>query len=291
MNWIERMRSAMEFIEENILEDLDSDSIALVADTTSFHFQRMFSIIMNISLGEYIRHRRLTLAAHEIMSSDIPIIDVALKYGYETHASFTKAFTKMHGIAPIYARQPGINIKAYPPITFNLSIQGDTSMDYKIREFKKTRMVGKTIEVSTANGENMKIIPKFWDDLVRQKALEEITALADKKGQFQGSLVGACMSFDDNAENFTYMIGVESNETNIPDGMIEANFDSQKYAVFEARGPQPEAIQKTWRRIFSEWFPATKFIHAKKAEFEVYNGESECTHCDIWIPIESDKKM
>ncbi|MBN2433979.1 MAG: AraC family transcriptional regulator [Spirochaetes bacterium] len=289
MNWIERMSRAMLFIEENITGDIDIETIAATAQTTPAHFQRMFSIITGITPGDYIRHRRLTLAAQEINSTEISIIDAALKYGYETHSSFTKAFTKMHGFAPLYARKSGQSIKAYPPISFTLSIKGDTSMDYKIRDLKKTRLVGKVVNVSSANGENFRVIPAFWNNLAEQNMVEKIISFADRKGQMKGSLIGVCYDFDIDNECFKYMVGVESSSTDIPEGFTETELTHIKYAVFEANGPQPEAIQKTWKRIFSEWFPATKYIKANAAEMEVYlDKEPACKCCEIWIPIEAD---
>ena len=292
MDWINRMNKAVNFIESNILEKIDSGMIAKEAETTQFHFQRMFHMLSGITVGEYIRRRRLTLAAQEIASSNINIIDTALKYGYESHASFTKAFTKLHGFAPVMARETGISIKAYPPISFHLSIKGDSNMDYKIRELKQLRLIGKSLEVPAKGEDHWKIVPAFWDKCIEDGTINEIQKLKNTNGSLKADVLGAIFYFSENDEIFVYMIAVESNTDSIPEGMEERIINPQSYAIFEEVGPVPETAHKLRKRIFSEWFPATKYIQADAPDFEFANPISESSdlhRCEIWIPVMLEK--
>lgn len=142
MEWLDAMNSAVEYLEANINEKLDIEKVAKIALSSPFHFQRMYYMLTGVTIAEYVRRRRLTLAAQDIMAGD-KIIDISYRYGYETPEAFTKAFRKMHGISPSAAREPGANLKAYPKLSFHISIKGDKSMDYKIVEKEAFTVVGK----------------------------------------------------------------------------------------------------------------------------------------------------
>lgn len=289
MDWIGKMKCAMDYIEGHILETLDSSLIAQQVGTTSFHFQRMFHIITGVTVSDYVRRRRLTLAAHEIALSNTTIIDIALKYGYESHAAFTKAFTKLHGFPPVCARQPGLTLTAYPPISFHLSIQGSTSMKYKIRKIERCCIVGYAIDVSTLDGVNLRLIPRFWDDLCADGRIDLIRKFADTRGNFGDALLGICMDFNESDESFRYMIGVDSNDGMFLEGMERIEIDHQTYAVFTASGTQPDTVQSVCKRIFSEWFPATQYVYANAPELEVYTPGLDAhafgDRCEVWMPI------
>lgn len=132
MEWLERMNRALDYVESNLANEIDMNVVAQMACSSSYNFQRMFSFITDVSLIEYIRRRRLTLAAFEIQNSDAKIIDIALKYGYESPVSFARAFQALHGIAPSLAREDGVILKAYPRMSFQISIKGESEMEYRI---------------------------------------------------------------------------------------------------------------------------------------------------------------
>ncbi|MCT4509523.1 MAG: AraC family transcriptional regulator, partial [Tepidibacter sp.] len=142
MNWLNAMNNAVEYIEDNITKKIDIVQVAKIALSSTFHFQRMYHMITGVTIGEYIRRRRLTLATQDIISGE-KIINVAYKYGYETPEAFTKAFRKMHGISPSVARELGVNLKAYPKLSFHISIKGDKNMNYKIFDKGSFKVVGK----------------------------------------------------------------------------------------------------------------------------------------------------
>jgi AraC family transcriptional regulator len=113
MDWLDRMNNAMEYVETHLTEAIDYDQMARIACCSTYHFQRMFSFITSVPLSEYIRRRRLTLAAFELQNSGVKVIDMALKYGYESPEAFSRAFKKMHGVMPRSARDKGVSLKAY----------------------------------------------------------------------------------------------------------------------------------------------------------------------------------
>jgi len=283
MDWLDAMNNAVEYMEANITEKLDIEKVAKIALSSTFHFQRMYHMITGVTIAEYIRRRRLTLAAQDILSGE-KIIDVAYRYGYETPEAFTKAFGKMHGISPSAAREPGTNLKAYPKLSFHISIKGDKNMNYKIIDKGSFTVVGKQTRITTVDGENFKQIPKFWSDCMNDGSYEWISPKAGKLG-----VLGVSTDLHNFYEGFfTYMIGVEKIKDPLPKGYASVTIPAATWAVFESVGSLPEAIQDVTRRIFSEWFPATGYQHDCAPELEVYpvgNIYSPDYRCEVWIPV------
>jgi AraC family transcriptional regulator len=283
MDWLNEMNKAVEYMEANITEKLDIEKVARIALSSSFHFQRMYYMLTGVTVAEYIRRRRLTLAAQDILSGE-KVIDVAYRYGYETPEAFTKAFRKMHGISPSAAREPGANLKAYPKLSFRISIKGDKDMNYKIVEKGSFSVTGKQKRITTADGDNFKQVPAFWNDCMKDGTYEWICSKAGKMG-----VLGVCMDLGTFYEGaFTYMIGVEKVEGTLPQGYTTVTIPAATWAVFESVGPLPDAIQDVTKRIFSEWFPATGYQHDCAPELEVYSAGDNSSpdyRCEVWIPI------
>lgn len=283
MDWLTAMNNAVEYMEANITEKIDIEKVAKMALSSSFHFQRMYYMLTGVTVAEYVRRRRLTLAAQDILSGD-KIIDVAYRYGYTTPEAFTKAFKKMHGISPSAAREPGTNLMAYPKLSFHISIKGDKNMNYKMIDKGSFTVIGKQTRITAVDGENFKQVPKFWDDCMNDGSYEWMCSKADKLG-----VLGVSMDLHNfNKGFFTYMIGVEETTDSLPEGYVSVPIPAATWAVFESIGPLPEAIQDITRRIFSEWFPATGYEHDCAPELEVYpEGDiySPNYKCEVWIPV------
>ena len=131
MDWISGLQRALDYVEEHITEPIDFEETAKSAYSSSFHFQRVFSAICGYSLGDYIRFRRLSLAGSELASTNKKVIDVALKYGYDSPESFSRAFTRFHGVTPSAAKK-GANLKSFSKLSVKLILHGGTTMDYRI---------------------------------------------------------------------------------------------------------------------------------------------------------------
>ena len=281
MDWLDAMNRAVEYLEANITEKLDIEKVAKIALSSPFHFQRMYHMITGVTLAEYVRRRRLTLSAQDILSGK-KIIDVAYRYGDETPEAFTKAFGKMHGISPSAARELGANLKAYPKLSFHISIKGDEDMDYKIVDKESFNVVGKQRRMTMVDGENFVQVPKFWDDCMKDGSYEWVSSKAGKLG-----LLGISMDFG--KDEFNYIVGVEEIKDTLPKGYVSATIPAATWAVFESVGALPEALVDIIRRVYSEWFPATGYQHDLCAPaLEIYpegDMHSPDYKCEYWVSV------
>jgi AraC family transcriptional regulator len=284
MNWIKRLNQALRYIDGHLTEQLDSQTIAAQANTSSFHFQKMFHILSDMTLSEHIRSRRLTLAAQEIVNG-AGILDTALKDGYETQASFTRAFKRMHGFAPGMARDSGVVIKAYPPLSFQLSVSGKTPTDYEIRAVGGFTLAGIVRQFTAKDGQNYHDIPQAMEELIASGEIEKLRGLADKTGLFKGAQIGACLGFTPEMEEFAYMFGIEPNGSDELGELRQINVPALTWAVFTGWGASAEAHQRVWKAIYGEWFPATDYIHDEGPELEFHICGSNEEKFEIWIPV------
>lgn len=279
MDWLKRMEAALELMESRMTEPVTIEEIAAAACFSPFHFQRAFSFITGMTVAEYMRKRRLTLAAQELASSEIKVVDVALKYGYDTPESFTKAFRRLHGTTPTEARRSGTPLKAFPPITFQISLKGDTPMDYRLVEKGNFSVVGVGLRTSAKVGQNLRDIPDFWERSIKDGTTDRVAALAPGK-----PMLGVCTDFSTGSDEFLYLIAVEApaNKADTAPDLASRDIPANTWAVFTCLVSD---IQETWKRIFQEWFPATGYEHAHGPELEVYLEGDDAMKCEIWIPI------
>jgi len=295
MEWPERMNAAIDYIEDNLAGEIDFNEAAKIACCSTFHFQRIFFAVNGVTPAEYARRRRLTLAATELSSGNTRVIDIAMKYGYDSPDAFTRAFRNVHGVTPLAAREPGVKLVAFPRISFHIILKGGNDMDYRIIEKPAFDVVGKARKFTTVNGENFRKIPQFWDEFIHdkngEKVLMELTQ--GKTGPVTGAdSLGVCTG-EGGMEEFTYGIGVEKPEKAVPAGFDVIHIPAATWAIFESIGPMPKAIQDVTVRIFQEWFPSTGYEHDAKPELEVYlpgDTSSQDYHCQVWMPIIKKKR-
>jgi AraC family transcriptional regulator len=283
MDWLKRMNDAMEYIETHLSEVIDYDQVAKIACCSTYHFQRMFPFITNVPLSEYIRRRRLTLAAFELQNSGVKVIDMAFKYGYESPEAFSRAFKKMHGVMPMSARDKGVSLKAYPRLSFHISIRGAVEMNYKIEEKQSFGMFGVSTLIN-ADGENPYIeIPKFWEKCIADGTVNRIRAAAGlgEDGEIHSVL------YNNNGEKFSYMIGYFLPQSGLPQGFEKLQIPPQTYAIFSTGvNPPQNDIHGLWRRIWSEWFPTCDYQFANGPEFEMsYDRGGGMYEMEVWIPV------
>ena len=282
MEWLNRMSDALDYIERHLEEEVGVEEAAQAAYASPFHFQRMFHMVTGMTVAEYVRRRRLTLAAQELAMSGAKVVDVSFKYGYDSPESFAKAFRKVHGVAPSEARDPGVRLKAFPRIAFQLSLKGAEAMDYRIVERDAFHVVGKMLHTTCRDGENLRAIPKFWGQCLSDGTDERLLAIG------KGLAMGICLPMEVGSEDVAYMIGVEAAPEAATDGLTGYAVPASAWAVFASVGPLPGAIQQTFDRIFQEWFPATGYEHAVGPELEVYadgDTNAEDYRCEVWIPV------
>ena len=204
------MMGALDYVESNMDGEIDMAEAASIACASPFHFQRLFHMLTGITLVEYIRKRRLTLAAQELASTRVKVIDVALKYGYDTPEAFCKAFRRAHGITPREARKSESRLKAVPRLSFQVSLKGDQEMDYRIVEKPAFKVAGKGLRVSTKDGENLRTIPAYWQESNSNGTVEKLAKSVTRGGVADGAMLGICADFKHDIQEFTYIIGIEN---------------------------------------------------------------------------------
>ncbi|MBB3071845.1 AraC family transcriptional regulator [Paenibacillus baekrokdamisoli] len=278
------MNNAMEYVETHLSEAIDYDQVARIACCSTYHFQRMFSFITNVTLAEYVRRRRLTLAAFELQNTGVKVIDIALKYGYESPEAFSRAFKKMHGVAPMSARDKGVSLKAYPRLSFHISVRGDVEMNYKIEEKQGLVMFGVSTLVN-ADGENPFVeIPKFWEKCISDGTVNRIRAAAGLGGHGQIHAV----LYNNQGEKFSYMIGYFLPQSGLLVGFEKLQIPPQTYAIFTT-GINPDGqndIHGLWKRIWGEWFPSSNYEFANGTELEMtYDRGNGMYEMEVWIPV------
>lgn len=273
--WAEGIQSAVDYIEENLTEELDIEDIAAKAYVSPFHFQRIFSVLCGMTVGDYIRCRRLTLAAQELSSSDIKVIDAAVKYGYDSPDSFARAFTKFHGISPSAAKERGASLKAFAPLRIKLTLEGGNFMEYRIVEKASFTVVG--VSRSFNSDTSYREIPKFWQEYMTSGGNRKIC------GQF-----GICL--DGDGKNFDYLIAdIYKPWEEVPEGCITRVIPEGTWAVFPCRGVLPKALQDVNTQIWSEWLPNCRdYKLGGNYDIEMYTKPAEDpkdNYCEIWVPV------
>lgn len=283
MDWVNRLNAALDPMEEQMEGSLEIEAIAQVAHVSPYHFQRLFHMLTGMTVAEYVRKRKLTLAAKELASAGSKVIDVALKYGYDSPESFAKAFRLLHGLVPSQARAPGVHLKAFPRLSFHLSLRGDQEMEYRIEAMEPFTVVGKVMELSCRANEHALLIPEFWAACHLDGTIDRLGSLA-----LDPNFFGIVLDMKPEPETITYMIACRSHATLQAEGLEVREIPAATWAIFPVVGPVPQALQSTFQRVFQEWFPATGYQIAPGPEMEVYppgDLSAPTYQCEAWIPI------
>ncbi len=282
MEWINAIQNALDFIEEHITENITANDVAEHVFMSSFYFQKGFSMLCGYTVMEYIRNRRLALAGGKLASTDSKIIDVAMEYGYDSPDSFTKAFTRFHGVSPSMVRKGDVMIKTFAPLKLELSLKGGYLMNYKIEKKESFTVMGmsKVFEHETCKQD----IPKFWDEFY-----------ANGYGRYVCGMFGVNIDSNMNGSTFEYLIADPYNPSaEIPEGFVTKTIPEFTWAIFSCDGPAPKSLQDVNQKIFSEWLPALKeYEFAAGYCIELYDDVSkypdgimdENYHSEIWIPV------
>lgn len=286
MEWLNRMNNAINYIENNLEDKMDYEKIARAACSSVYHFQRMFSFITNIPLSEYVRRRKMTLAAFELQNSDIKIIDLALKYGYESPEAFTRAFQAVHGITPTSARRDGANLKAYPRISFQMSMKGDSEMNYKIVQKEAFQVYGVERIFDTKDGENLKEIPQFWLELRDNGEYEKLQNSANYPHTILNSI---CGYKEIEGNKFPYMICTLKTPLSDTQGYTVVDVPASTWAVFVNESHSIEEtskeIQSLVSRVYMDWLPTSNYDIDPGFEFEMYYTINDKFYEETWIRV------
>ncbi len=287
MDWIQRMNNAMEYIEQHLQDKMDYEALAQSACCSAYHFQRMFSAIADIPLSEYIRRRKMTAAAFELQSCDVKVVDVALKFGYDSPEAFTRAFTQMHGITPSNARKAGVVIKAYPRMSFQLTIKGDTEMNYRIVQKPAFQLYGIERIFDTKDGKNLIDVPNFWQEIMSNGEFEKLAKSCD----FPSTAQAICDYRPIGGEQFVYMIGCMKTPLSNTDGYTVVDIPASTWAIFKN---EPHTIEETSketqsliRRIYTDWLPTANYDKVDSFELELYYDTTDGRfYEEAWVRVQ-----
>lgn len=279
MEWIERLNSAVNHIEENICSNINMEDVARIACCSTYHFQRMFAYMADIPLSEYIRRRRMSLAAVDLQSGESKVLDISMKYGYDSPTAFNRAFKSVHGIAPSLAKEEGILLKAFPPISFKITIKGDSELNYRIEKKEAFRIIGISEPLEKEIEKNFETVPKMWNAASMNGTIPRLASMMDANPK--GLLgVSACNELND----WRYYIAVASTQT-IESDLEEYIVPAATWAIFSGEGSNL-SIQELEKRIVIEWLPTSGYEYGNAPDIEVYmNPDPENAKYEVWIPI------
>jgi len=292
MDWLKRMNRALDYIEDQLCDEIDKEQLAYIAGCSEFHFQRVFSYVADVSLGEYIRRRKLTRAAFDVQSTSIKIVDLALKYGYESPESFTRAFQKQHGTTPTSARKEGVSLKAYPRITINISIKGDVAMDYRIESKEGFSVYGIEGIFSYEKGAQEITVPDFWQTAIKNGALDRLIKTTHRENESMLLPVNSiCRYRNTEGKTFPYMLFAYTNKDSDVDGYSVVEVPATTWAIFRSKehsqDETTEVIQNLNKRVYTEWLPTANYEHLEGYELELHymNLETNIGYCETWIRV------
>ncbi len=297
MEWTAAMQQAITYIEEHLLDEINYEDAARQLHTSSYEFHRAFSFLTGMTVNAYIRSRRLSLAGQEIVESDARITDIALKYGYDTPESFTKAFTRFHGIAPKYAREDSAKLVLFNPLVIKLSVEGGKSMDYRIVQTEEQKFLAlvKDFRNEIINDEENHEIPDFWGECQEKDLIEPMRRL---RPEGKRDLYGLCTPTKEGEDSFEYGIGILIDDDTAAFDLTESekagyriwNVSPGTYVVFDCIGEDADCISETWSRFYKEFLPQMGYESEDETDYEVYFEKSRSgLFCELWIPIKKKK--
>lgn len=288
MKWLNQLSQVIDYIESNLTGNISHDEAAKIACCSTYYFQRLFTYVTGISLSEYIRRRRMTEAAFELQSGNAKVMDIALKYGYESPTSFNRAFQSIHGVSPTAARTRGTILNAYPPIKFSILVSEGENMSYKIEKKEAIRIVGVRTPLQEDMEKNQKTVPVFWDNILKSKVFSEICSLADK----DSNVIYGVTAYM-NPQNIYYYIAAPTDKP-VPDGMFEFEIPAATWVVFESNGHFRESVQTIFKRFLTEWLPSSGYEYAELPDIEAYPADtrgSKSGHAEVWISIKKERSV
>lgn len=290
---IQLIQQAISFMEEHMCEDISYIEVAQNVHMSNYNFHRTFSFIAGMTANEYIRKRRLTLAAQELQATDISVIDAAYKYGYESPESFSKAFSRFHGSSPKQAKQKGAKLHLFNPLVIKIILEGGSVMDYRIEHREGQRFIAlvKSFPNEIINDDNDHSIPDFWKECSEKNLIEPMRML---RVEGKRDLYGLCGPAKDGETHFDYGIGIvvdgdtdaEKAEQFLKNGYSIWITEPVDYAVFKCFGNDGDCIGETWGKFFKEFVPQTGYAQTEDTDYEIYYEKSEAgLFCELWIPV------
>jgi len=280
MEWLDHFNKSIAYVEENLAGAIDLDKAAQLAQCSSYHYQRMFSYIAGVTLGEYIRRRRMSLAGVDLQRGE-KVIDVAAKYAYDSPTSFNRVFKGVHGITPKEAKQAGAKLTSYPMLTFQITVKGVHAMEYQLIDKEAFHVTGLGLKIEQNMEVAQKRIPEFWNEVAASGELQKLLPIMD---QSNPGVLGVSLMTSEIQDTWEYVIGVVSEEQ--VEGFEQYEIPAAKWAIFSGTGPMPGAIQELQTQVFQEWLPTSGFEYDELPDIELYlDANPENAQFQVWLPV------
>lgn len=295
---MQEIQQAICYMEEHIYEDINYVDVAKSIHMSGYNFHRMFSFIVGMTANEYIRSRRLTLAALELQTTDASVIDMAYKYGYESPESFSKAFSRFHGSTPKQAKQKGAKLHLFNPLVVKMILEGGSIMDYRMEHRQGQQFVAlvRAFPNEIINDDNDHSIPDFWSECYGKNLIEPMKAL---RPEGKRDLYGLCSPTKESETHFHYGIGVlvdadtdeEKLRQLLANGYSAWKTEPADYAVFQCFGSDGDCLGETWSKFFKEFIPQTGYVQTEDTDYEIYFEKGERgLFCELWVPVKKAGK-
>lgn len=282
MEWIERFNQAIRYIEDHLTEEPNYEQLGRIDCCSTYHFQRMFAYMAGIPLSEYIRRRKMSLAAVDLQGGDEKIITVAAKYGYSSPTAFNRAFQSVHGIAPSAVKNEGVSVKSFPPLAFKITVKGVGEMNYRIETKEAFRIIGISQPLEKEIEKNFMVVPNMWGTAASDGTIQKLAALMNSQPM---GLLGVSVCNDE--EQWKYLIAVAS--TAETDEYESYTVPAATWAVFPGEGTNL-SIQELEQRIVTEWLPTSGYEYGNAPDIEVYiNPDPQNARYEVWIPVVKKK--
>lgn len=278
MEWVKRLNEAVDYIENSLTETVSYERLGKIAGCSSWHFQRMFTFMAGVPLSEYIRRRKMSLAAVDLQDGG-KIMDIALKYGYQSPTAFNRAFQSIHGIAPSMVKNEGVSVKSFPKLIFKITVKGVAEMNYRIEKKEAFRIIGVSEPMEHEMEKNFDMVPRMWQEAAVNGTMRKLAGMMD--GQPKGVMgISVC----NDKEQWRYFIAVASSLED--DSLDDYTVGAYTWAVFPGEGVCPQAIQQLEQRIVTEWLPASGYEYDNGPDIELYlNPDPQNSKFEVWIPV------
>lgn len=279
---LDKYNDAVKYVEDNLTGEIDLNKAGDIAGCSGFHFGKIFTYLTDMTLTTYIRNRKMTLAAYDLQKSELKVIDLAAKYGYESPTAFNRAFKKVHGIAPSKAKNKETRLNYHEPVSLKIEVGGNRQFTYRIEKKEAIRIVGVKEQYKIDIEDNFKAVPVQWFKATITGKIKKILSLNKAS---EKTLLGVSV-FGDN-DTFDYYIATVTDEA-VPSNMIEYNITEGEYAIFDCYGAIPKALQELQSNIIKDWLPASGYDYANAPDIEVYyegDRNSDDYKCEIWLPV------
>ena len=282
MEWVERLNQSMDYIERHLTDEIDYERLSQIACCSAYHYQRMFAYMAGVTLAEYIRRRKMSLAAVDLQGGDARIIDIAEKYGYRSPTAFNRAFQAFHGITPSAVKGEGVSVKSFSPITFTIAVKGATEMNYRIETKEAFRIIGVSAPLEREIEKNFMVVPTMWGEASENGTVRKLAEMMEPP---PAGLLGVSACGDE--EQWRYFIAVASGKEK---GKFEEyTVPASTWAIFSGTGTN-QSIQELERRIITEWLPTSGYEYGDAPDIEVYlNPDPQNAQYEVWIPVTKKK--